>query len=40
MPFRFGEADIAERRIDALRREYRRAHEAARRRSDEATRQL
>lgn len=29
------EADIAERRIDTLRREYRRAHEAARRRSDE-----
>jgi hypothetical protein len=30
------EADIAERRIDTLRREYRRAHEDARRRSDEA----
>ena len=30
------EADLAERRIDTLRREYRRAHEAARRRSDEA----
>jgi len=29
------EADIAERRIGTLRREYRRAHEAARRRSDE-----
>lgn len=30
------DADIAERRINALRREYRRAHEAARRRSEEA----
>ena len=29
------EADIAERRINALRREYRRAHDAARRHSDE-----
>jgi hypothetical protein len=29
------EADIAERRIGTLRREYRRAHELARRRSDE-----
>jgi hypothetical protein len=29
------EVDIAERRIDMLRREYRRAHDAARRRSDE-----
>ena len=29
------DADIAERRINALRREYRRAHDAARRRSDE-----
>jgi hypothetical protein len=29
------EADIAERRIGTLRREYRRAHDAARRRNDE-----
>ncbi|MEX2012065.1 MAG: hypothetical protein WEF51_07515 [Chloroflexota bacterium] len=29
------EADIAERRIDTLRREYHRAHDAARRRSEE-----
>jgi len=29
------EADIAERRIDMLRREYRRAHDTAQRRSDE-----
>lgn len=29
------DADIAERRIDTLRREYGRAHDAARRRSDE-----
>ena len=29
------EADVAERRIDQLRREYRRAHEAARNRTGE-----